>query len=173
MLKRTNLLKGDLNAKPVGNAMRGRRPGRRSDWRKERSVGCWNFSFWVFRCIGSDSGHRPAPPTVERFYRLARACCAYVEELREPFEGAIECDETTIGGARRGKRGWGAAVKVIVLGILQRNGKVKVFDVPARGNKIIRLVRSHTKPDSLYFTDDWHAYGSLRVQGIFHLNRHI
>ena len=29
-------------------------------------------------------------PTIERFYRLARACCAYVEELREPFEGAIE-----------------------------------------------------------------------------------
>jgi transposase len=97
---------------------------------------------------------------------LIRACCAHVEELREPFEGAIECDETTIGGARRGKRGWGAAGKVIVLGILQRNGQVKVFAVPARkGDRIIGLVRAHTKPGSLYYTDDWHAYGSLRVQG--------
>jgi transposase len=52
-------------------------------------------------------------PTIERFYRLVRACCAHVEELREPFGGAIERDETTIGGARRGKRGWGAAGKVI------------------------------------------------------------
>ena len=76
---------------------------------------------------------RRAHPTIERFYRLIRACCAHVEELREPFEGAIECDETTIGGARRGKRGWGAAGKVIVSGILQRNGQV----------------------------DDRHAYGSL------------
>jgi transposase len=95
-----------------------------------------------------------------------RACCAYEEELQEPFEGAIECDETTIGGARRGKRGWGAAGKVIVLGILQRNGQVKVFAVPARkGNRIVGLVRAHTRPGSLYYTDDWHAYGSLRVQG--------
>jgi len=64
---------------------------------------------------------------------LNRACYAHVEELREPFEGAIECDETTIGGALRKKRGWGAAGKVIVSGILQRNGQV----------------------------DDRHAYGSL------------
>ncbi|WP_303735727.1 hypothetical protein, partial [Corynebacterium kroppenstedtii] len=35
----------------------------------------------------------------ERFYRLVRGCCALVEQLREPFEGAIECDETTFGGA--------------------------------------------------------------------------
>lgn len=105
-------------------------------------------------------------PTIERFYRLIRACCASVEELREPFEGAIECDETTIGGARRGKRGWGAGGKVIVLGILQRNGQVKVFAVSARkGNRIVGLVRAHTKPGSLYYTDDWHAYDSLRVQG--------
>jgi transposase len=105
-------------------------------------------------------------PTIERFYRLVRACCAHVEELREPFGGAIECDETTIGGARRGKRGWGAAGKVIVLRILQRNGQGKVFAVPARkGYRIVGLVRAHTRPGSLYYTDDWHAYGSLRVQG--------
>src|SRR5690606_1436578 len=28
--------------------------------------------------------------TRERFYRLCRACCAQVEQLREPFEGALE-----------------------------------------------------------------------------------
>ena len=31
-------------------------------------------------------------PTIESFYRLIRACRAHVEELREPFEGAIEYD---------------------------------------------------------------------------------
>ncbi|MBZ2397823.1 hypothetical protein K6W54_17670, partial [Erwinia amylovora] len=43
----------------------------------------------------------------ERFYRLIRACMAQQEQLREPFAGALECDETTFGGARHGKRGWG------------------------------------------------------------------
>jgi transposase len=103
---------------------------------------------------------------IQRFYRLVRACCAYEEELRESFDGTIECDETMFGEVRRGKRGWGAAGKIIVLGILQRNGKVKVFAVPARTEQnLISLVHSHTKPGSLYYTDDWHAYGSLRLQG--------
>ena len=102
----------------------------------------------------------------ERFYRLARACCAYTEHLRAPFEGVVECDETTFGGRRKGKRGWGAAGKIIVFGILQRNGKVKVFPVQARsGRRIVRLVCAHTRPGSLYYTDDWQAYASLAVRG--------
>ncbi len=102
----------------------------------------------------------------ERFYRPARACCAYAEHLRAPFEGVVECDETTFGGCRKGKRGWGAAGKIIVSGIFQHNGKVKVFPVQARsGRRIIRLVCAHTRPGSLYYTDDWQAYASLAVRG--------
>ncbi len=44
-------------------------------------------------------------PTTERFYRQVRAVMAIDEELAAPFEGAIECDETMLGGRRRGKRG--------------------------------------------------------------------
>ena len=66
----------------------------------------------------------------ERFYRLLRACCAQAEQLREPFEGAIECDETTFGGARHGPRGWGALGKVIVFGLIKRNGRVKAMPIP-------------------------------------------
>lgn len=104
--------------------------------------------------------------TIQRFYRIVRGCCALQEELREPFEGSLECDETMFGGARKGKRGWGAAGKIIVFGILKRNGMVKVFPVQGRGNQeLIGLVQTHTKPGSLYYTDDWHAYASLRVRG--------
>jgi transposase len=105
-------------------------------------------------------------PALERFFRLARATLALKEECRESFKGAVECDETTFGGHRKGKRGWGAAGKVIVLGILQRNGKVRVFPVQGRsGAEVIGLVKEHTKPGSLYYTDDWHAYGSLAIRG--------
>ena len=45
--------------------------------------------------------------TIQRFFRLIRAVLALKEECREPFHGAIECDETTFGGRRNGKRGWG------------------------------------------------------------------
>jgi len=86
--------------------------------------------------------------------------------MREPFEGSVECDETTFGGYRPGKRGWGAAGKIIVVGILQRNGQVRVFPVQKHSDsEIIRLVRLHTKPGSLYYTDDYRAYASLSVRG--------
>lgn len=62
----------------------------------------------------------------ERFYRLCRAYCAQIEHLREPFEGALECDETTFGGARHGKRGWGAAGKVIVFGVTARSRRCRL-----------------------------------------------
>ena len=107
-----------------------------------------------------------SPPTIERFFRLIRAVLAYEEQCREPFLGAVECDETMFGGRRPGKRGWGAAGKVIVLGILKRNGQVRVFPVQGRsGAEIISLVCAHTRPGSLYYTDDWHAYASLAVRG--------
>lgn len=105
-------------------------------------------------------------PARERFYRILRACCAHAEALREPLAGAIECDETMFGGYRKGKRGWGAAGKVLVFGIVQRNGQVQAFPVSGRGaEELISLVCTHTTPGSLYYTDDWQAYASLRIQG--------
>ncbi len=70
-------------------------------------------------------------PATERFYRLIRLAMAYAEQLRELFGGSLECDETTFGGARKGKRGLGAAGKAIVFGIIKRNGMVKAQPVPA------------------------------------------
>src|SRR5690606_36119288 len=61
---------------------------------------------------------------------------------------------------------WGAAGKVIVFGIIKRNGEVKIFPVKARsGQRVIRLVCMHTRPGSLYYTDSWQAYASLAVRG--------
>lgn len=105
-------------------------------------------------------------PAAERFYRLSRAACAYAEELREPLFGHLELDETTFGGHRPGKRGWGAAGKVIVFGILKRNGTVRLSPISERKHReIIGKVVSQTTPGSLYYTDEWQAYTSLRMRG--------
>ena len=83
---------------------------------------------------------------IERFFRQIRACCALAEGFREPFEGQIECDESTFGGAR--------------------HGKIQAFPINRRqGAEVIRLVAEHTRPGSLYYTDDWHAYASLAIRG--------
>lgn len=109
---------------------------------------------------------KASQPAIKRFFRLIRAVPAPSEARQEPFKGEIERDETMFGGKKSGKRGWGAAGKIIVLGILQRNGKARVFPVGGRGaRRLIPLARKTAKPGSLYYADDRHAYGSLSVRG--------
>jgi hypothetical protein len=56
----------------------------------------------------------------------AAACLLCVARAASrPVRRAIECDETTFGGARHGKRGWGAAGKVIVFGLVKRKNGVR------------------------------------------------
>ena len=48
----------------------------------------------------------------------------------------------------------------------KRDGLVVTFPVSSRSKKeLIPLMSLHTKPRSLYYTDDWHAYGSLSITG--------
>ena len=66
------------------------------------------------------------PNTAMLFYRKIRQIISHHVELQaaEIFDGAVELDESYFGGARKGKRGRGAAGKVAVFGILKRGGKV-------------------------------------------------
>jgi transposase len=136
---------------------------RLSEATKSRLLECFVFGVPVYRLRFRIQVSAPA---AERFYRLARAACAYAEDLREPLQGQLELDETTFGGHRPGKRGWGAAGKVIVFGILKRNGTVKVTSVSQRNHaNILGKVVAHTTPGSLYYTDEWQAYTSLAMRG--------
>lgn len=103
----------------------------------------------------------------QRFYRLLRACCAMTEDLRKPFDGQVECDETTFGGYRRGsKPGWAAEGKVIVFGLVKRNGHVKAFPIPARQRRpVMAQIQTHTREGTLFYTDQWNAYVALRLRG--------
>lgn len=51
------------------------------------------------------------------FYRKLREIISYhlAQKEHEIFDGAVELDESYFGGARKGKRGRGAAGKVAVL----------------------------------------------------------
>jgi transposase len=108
-------------------------------------------------------------PTIQRLYRRIREAiyAAALEEMgRQPLEGRLEADEALFGGSRHGKRGWGAAGKVMVFGIYERNGKVYSFPVESRGHgTLLPQLRQHTRVGSLYYTDDWCAYASLSVTG--------
>lgn len=55
----------------------------------------------------------------------------------------------------------------IVLDAAGRNCTAWAVDsISSRSREdLLPLIEAHTKPGSLYYTDDWHAYGSLPVRG--------
>lgn len=141
-------------------------------WQSTRISPYWKGRLLEFFCLGVPAYRlRFQVPldlkTIQRWFRILREAI-YQHELKylPALSGHIEMDETMFGGRVPGKRGWGAAGKHMVFGIYQRNGKVLTFPITTRGKKgIVPLMKKYTKPGSLYYTDDWHAYTFLDIRG--------
>jgi len=85
------------------------------------------------------------------------------------FDGSVELDGGDLGGTRKGKRGRGAADKVVVFGILRRNDKVYTAVVEdARAATLMPIVGKKIKPDSIVYTDSRKAYNALDVNQFRH-----
>lgn len=93
------------------------------------------------------------------------------EHLAEdsPFHGEVEIDESYFGSRKTGKRGRGAAGKVVVFGILKRGGRVYTA-VPAdlKRSTILPIIRTKVAPDSLVITDGLTLYDTLDAEGFRH-----
>ena len=108
--------------------------------------------------------------TAVRFFHKLREKIALKQQNRiEQFCGKIELDESYFGGARKGKRGRGAAGKVAVFGILKRGGKVYTQVIlDAKTDTIMPIIRQKIEPDSIVYTDYWRAYNALDVSEFKH-----
>ena len=109
--------------------------------------------------------------TAAYFYQRLREIISVKceQESCEVFEGEIEVDESYFGGARKGKRGRGAAGKVPVFGLLKRGGKVytKVI-VDASSATLIPIIERKVIPDSIVYSDHWRGYNALDVSAFYH-----
>ena len=112
------------------------------------------------------------PNTAALYYRKLRQLI--VEQLamveHEVFDGAVELDESYFGGVRKGKRGRGAAGKVVVFGLLKRGGKVyaKVVD-NVRTATLMPVIQRKVAPDSVVYTDSFSSYDALDVSQFHHV----
>ena len=68
------------------------------------------------------------------------------------LKGEIEIDEAYFSGGRKGNRGRGAAEKIIVLGILERNNWIYTILFPILSQKLYsrRFRKKPKKKTSLY-----------------------
>lgn len=105
-----------------------------------------------------------------RFYHKLRCAIALKQHERAAqFCGEIEVDESYFGGIRKGKRGRGAAGKVIVFGLLKRNGKVYTVSVSnVKRKTLLPIIQQKIKPDSVVYTDGHTAYNALDVSEFTH-----
>ena len=105
---------------------------------------------------------------------LHKLRCAMVRPGRDRLSGAVEVDETYIGGSKPGKRGRGAAGKVLVLVAAQEDGKQigrirlqRIADASA--NSLGKAVQEMVAPGSIVRTDDWSGYRGVDMLGYTHV----
>ena len=91
-------------------------------------------------------------------------------EAPDLMAGEIEVDESYFGGARKGKRGRGAAGKTPVFGLLKRGGKVYAVTIPnARRETLLPIIENKIQPDSIVYTDSFQVYDVLDVSDFHHV----
>ena len=112
------------------------------------------------------------PNSAALFYRKIRQIISWRLDLEtnETLDGPVELDESYFGGKRKGKRGRGATGKVVVFGILKRQGKVYTLVVEnVRTETLFPVITKKIKPDSVVYTDCLGSYDVLDVSEFRHV----
>ena len=104
------------------------------------------------------------------FFRQLVVSQALKERDEEKIANGVEIDESYFGPRRqKGKRGLRAGKKIVVLGLLKRNGKVYAQIIPdASQDEILPIIRATVKSGADIFTDGWRSYDALAVYGYNH-----
>jgi len=103
-------------------------------------------------------------------HTIRAAILAHSTDGDASLSGEVEVDESYFGGKRKGKRGRGAAGKVPVFGILEREGRVFVEVLPTtRARDVLALTVKKVRRGSIVYTDRYRSYDALMFCGYRHL----
>jgi len=109
------------------------------------------------------------------WFMLHRLREAFREKCPQFLEGIVELDESYVGGkvANKHKKqreimlknNKGYYGKAPVFGMLQRDGKVILLQVPFTNGEVLKpIIEHHLKPDSLMITDGFGAYKNMKFK---------
>lgn len=74
-------------------------------------------------------------------------------------------DKSYFGGRCRSRRGRGASGKVVVFGILKRNGRVYIVAVDNAKSDALPVIKQKIMPDSIVYMDSLSSYDKPGVSG--------
>ncbi|HTX20957.1 MAG TPA: IS1595 family transposase [Candidatus Aquilonibacter sp.] len=136
----------------------------------------WICAFWLIanakNGVSSYEIHRALGVTQKTgWFMLQRIRLAMQSGTIEKLKGEVEADETYIGGKvrnmhvdrkRKRGRGTGGVGKAIVMGLLERKGKIKLKHVAnAKRMTVQGEIRQHVAAGSHVFTDALPSYNGL------------
>jgi transposase-like protein len=99
------------------------------------------------------------------------------QDENEPLSGEVEADETFVGGKSKrlgekrkaGRPTMATNKKTPVFAMVERKGRIVAQTVPdARAVTLMPLVQQFVLPETMIFTDEWHAYWTLGNLGYRH-----
>lgn len=111
--------------------------------------------------------------TADRYYNFFRRVIyeqTHAERRQCNLKNGIELDESYFGPRRvRGKRGRDAGRKIIVSGLLKRDGAVYTQIIPTVQRKeVMPIIRKVVASGSDIYSDSWRSYDALAVYGYNH-----
>jgi len=128
------------------------------------------FELEVSACQASRQTRLSYPTALKGYDLIRYAIITSADDAEELLAGEIELDESYFGGRRKGKRGRGAAFKVPVFGILERNGVVQVEPVKdVSAQRLMEMTIKKVRRGSIVYTDKFRSYDALMFCGYRHL----
>ena len=110
--------------------------------------------------------------TAWRMGHLIREHMATVDG-EDPLGGpgtAVEVDKTLVGGVKKGKHNGGSAGKTVVVGMLERGGRLMTKVVPnQRAVTLKPIVLANVRPGGQLHTDELRSYAGLHTVGYRHM----
>ena len=113
--------------------------------------------------------------TYKTAWRMAREIRLHMADVdgEAPIGGpgtAVEVDETLVGGVKRGTHMRGSAGKTVVVGALERGGKLITAVVPNQRRVTLRpFVTANVLPGGELHTDELNSYKGLHNEGYRHM----
>lgn len=119
--------------------------------------------------ISAKQIERETGVTYKTAWRMCKLIRERLDEDSDPMSGKVEIDESYFGGRRPGKRGRGAGGKTPVMGMVERDGRIKAVVVPdTKARTMLPIIDRSIEAGTIIYTDEYRSYNGLGERGFDH-----